>query len=230
MTDTTTTEEATQSQGVDQTQPEGEQATTAEGQNEQTATTEQETTEPAQADNPDDWQGWLQAKGVDPTDPDAVGKVAKMAREAEKAMHGKAQKASELKKTLESQPAGQVSENPLTQQLFEEVVALKRSTATRDFKSEVKLTPAQEAKMVDYLASNPEKVQLINAGYMSLKDAYTLSGAGSIDPEAAKREGKQEALQQLANKQRVTSVSGDARTPGVTPPKDDPFLAGFNQK
>lgn len=227
MEEQTTTEATTQAEGVQETQPTQEQQTEAVENQEQQPSNQQEDGPAEGADNPDDWKGWLETKGIDPSDPEAVAKVASMARNAEKESTKRFQEASEIKKQLESQKPNQVSQDPLTQQLYEEVVAMKRNSSVNDFKRSKNITADQESKMVEYLSSNPHKVEMVNAGYMTLDEVYMLSGAGALDTTKLKSEGGKEALEQLASKQRTTAPNGQARTPYAKAGKDDPFLKGF---
>lgn len=206
----------------------------AESQSEPEAPAESDSTEeqkPEQTDNSEDDAEWLAKKGIDLEAPDAAAKLAKMYRNAEKAMHKNGQKASELEKKLQEQPVDVDTDNPLVERLANEVVLMKRADAVRNFKSEVNLTPEQEAKMVSYISENPSMSELVNAGYLSLQQLYKLSGAGEIDPDTVKAQGGQEALEKLASKQRATAPKGAAsNSNGTSTPKDDPFLAGFNNE
>ena len=228
MEEQTTTGGAEAAAGATQAQPAEQQQTAAVTTDEQ-QTTQQTTDGHANADNPDDVTAFLTAKGIDPTDPEALTKVAGMARNAEKLMHTKTQEASEIKKSLEGQPTAKVSNNELEQALYEEVVNLKRTTAINDFKQRNSLTAGQEGQMAQYIADHPEKGRLVNAGALTLDDLYTLSGVNRLDPAQLKGEGKKEALQTLANKQRTTAPVGHQVTQGGKV-VDDPFLAGFNSK
>lgn len=158
----------------------------------------------------DDFSGYWSKKGIDISTPEGQAKAAKSYQEAEKAMHRKGQEASQLSKQLTTQPVEVDSDNPLVQELASKVVTLERKQNIANFADEVKLTAAQESTMAQYLADNPTKVQLVNGGYMTLQEVYSLSGAASPDPAALKREGGQAALQELADKQRATAPSGSA--------------------
>ena len=217
MEESTTTEAPVESTSVEETQPvsqETEAVTTEESTqttSEDTSSDESETTE------------WLSKKGIDPSSPEALAKVAEMARNAEKAMHAKAQKASDLSKQLEESPAGQVdTDNELVQQLYGEVAAVRRAQAVNDFKARTGLSDDMEQKMVNYLSDNPQTGELINAGYLTLDQLYTLA-VGS-DLKSVKSEGGKQALQQLANKQRAASLPGNATTSDLSGAKGDPFL------
>jgi hypothetical protein len=166
------------------------------------------------ADNSDDdLSDYWSKKGIDISTPEGQVAAAKSYREAEKAMHRKGQEASELSKQLTEAPVIVNSEDELVKQLANEVVTMKRAQSVNEFKESVSLTAEQERKMADYLTENPDKVQLVNGGYMSLKEVYTLSGANAPDAEALKKQGEQAALQELATRQRTTAIQGAASTP-----------------
>jgi hypothetical protein len=213
-------EAATQEPGVVTTQPDeqiAEAVTTPEEPQSTTPTTE----EPAPADNSaeEDHAAWLASKGIDLSTPEGQAKAAKSWREAEKAMTQKSQAASELAKKLQANPVSVNTDNPLVQELAQEVVSMKRQQNVAQFASSVNLTSDQEAKMAEYLTANPNKIELVNAGYMTLNEVYQLSGANSSDPGTIKKQGGQEALEKLANKQRATAPVGNATTQ-ATPPVD----------
>lgn len=238
----TTTDAATQEPGAINAQPDEQTAEAVQtADSEPTTTTtqpdddaivpdEEPTEQVAPADTSEDesdLSAWAEKKGIDLNSKEGQAKALKSMREAEKKMHQSTANVSELQKQLTSQPVSVDSDNPLVQELANEVVQMKRSQAIQDFASDVNLTPDQEKVMADYLVSNPAKVQLINAGYMTLNDAYQLSGANTTNPAAIKRQGGQEALERLANKQRATAPSGNAVQ--ATPSRQaDAFLDGFD--
>lgn len=228
MEEQTTTEVTAQAEGVEEALPTQEQQAEAVESQEQQPSNPQEDGPAEKADYPQDWRAWLEKKGIDPSNPEeAIAKVAENARRTEQESHKRFQEASEIKKQLESQKPSQVSQDPLTQQLYEEVVAMKRNNSVNDFKRSKNITADQESKMVEYLSSNPQKVEMVNAGYMTLDEVYMLSGAGALDATKLKSEGGKEALEQLALKQQTTAPNGHARTPYAQAAKDDPFLKGF---
>lgn len=226
-TDAATQDEQAQETAQPDTQTQAEADLTADS--EPTPTTEPEsepTEEPAPADNSsDDLNDWAAKKGIDLSTPEGQAKALKSMREAEKAMHDKAKQASELQKQLQSQPVEEVSNDPLVQNLAQEVVQMKRAQAVNDFIREVNLTPEQEQTMATYLTDNPAKAQLVNAGYMTLPEVYQLSGAAGITQAKLKQEGGKEALEKLANKQLATRPQGNATTHDT--PKEDPIAAAL---
>ncbi|MFE7720101.1 hypothetical protein ACFU44_13790 [Nocardia rhizosphaerihabitans] len=219
----TTTEPATQDPGVTVTQPEEQPATAVTTPEPEPTTTPTE--EPAPAENPseEDHAAWLASKGIDLSTPEGQAKAAKSWREAEKAMTQKSQAASELAKQLQQTPVAVESDNPLVQQLAEEVIQMKRQQNIATFAASVNLTTDQELKMAQYMVENPDTAKLVNAGYMTLDQVYKLSDANTSDPTVIKQQGGKEALEKLANKQRATAPVGNATIP--QPPTVDPILA-----
>lgn len=229
--DETTTDAATQEPGVTTTQPDeqpAEAVTTPDSEPTQPVEGE-ETTPDAPAEPADkapddfDYQAWLEKKGIDPSTDEGKAQIAKSWRELEKRMHSTTQEASELKKSLVDQPVTVDTDNPLVQSLAEEVVTMKRQQNIDQFVSEVNLTTEKESAFAEFVTNTPNMADLINGGYLTLKQAYQLSGVGTVDPSEYKSQGKQEALQTLANKQRTTAPRGAASQP-TAPSKDDPIM------
>lgn len=175
-----------------------------------------------QADNADDLTNYWAKKGIDITTPEGQAAAAKSYREAEQALSRKAQEASQLKKSLVDQPVTVDSDNPLVQSLAEEVVTMKRQAMIDSFTSKVNMNSEQESQFAKYIVDT-NKAELINSGYLTLDEAYKLSGVGSVDPSTYKSQGKQEALQTLANKQTATAPKGSATT-SAPPAPGDPIL------
>lgn len=213
-----TTETTTQETGVETTQLEEQHAEAVTTTDESTQATTNDETQSSGSD----YTEWLSKKGIDPSSPEALSKVAEMARNAEKLMHDSTVKAADLSKQLESSPVQADTDNELVQQLFGEVTSMKRAQAVNDFKSEAKITPEQEQQMVSYLGDNPAMGQLVNAGYISLPQLQTL--ALGANTESIKSEGGKQALQQLANKQRASALPGNATTSDLKGEKGDAFL------
>jgi hypothetical protein len=231
--DPSITEPATQDPGVvEATQPEEQPATAettpvTEPTSTPTEPTEQPAEEPAQSDNSADdfdYEAWLEKKGIDPASPEGKAAIAKSWREMEQKMHQTTQKASEIEKQLTSAPVDIESDNPLVQQLAEEVVNMKRVTQVREFMQENKITEAQNLAMGKWLEENPTKRDMVNAGYLSLQEAYDLSGIGRQDTTAIKDQGAKEALEGLATQQRGTAPQSSAST-SKPAPAEDPILA-----
>lgn len=189
-------------------------------------------TEPVAGPSPDDNLEWLKNKGVDPTDPEAVAKVAKMYRDAEKAMHQSTTKASELEQKLvgdvQTQPID--AANPdLVQQLAGEIQALKTAQNVNSFFASNPEAKALESKMTEMVTERPELGELVKSGYLSLNDLHAMAKASTpgLDDQL-KAEGGREALQTVAAKQQAKAVHGAATSSELTPnTPEDAFLTGL---
>lgn len=167
-----------------------------------------QTEEPSKEDN--STSEWLKKKGVDPTSPEAIEKVAEMARNAEKAMHEKAQKASELEKTAKITD-DQIPVDATQEQL--DNVRVRNLELKLDIQEWKRSNPdklEKEAEMVKVL-QDPIKKSLVQEGYLTLDDVYSIAQAGN--QEAAKSQGKREALENLAQKQQAAVPTGNAVNP-----------------
>jgi hypothetical protein len=209
--DESTTDAATQDPGVTEvTQPEEQPA-----EAETTPTSEpKQPDEPAEGDEPDqasdnsdDDSDYWTKKGIDISTPEGQAAAAKSYREAEQALSRKAQEASQLKKSIGDIP---------TTDGDERMRKLELTVAASEWKASKGLTTEQDSKMGEYLQANPQKLDLLKYGLVTLDDLYVMSGANSIgqpDPAALKSQGSKEALQTLANKQRATAPKGGASKP-----------------
>jgi hypothetical protein len=164
--------------------------------------------EPASADN--STVEWLKKKGVDPNSPEAIEKVADMARNAEKAMHEKAQKASELEKTAK------ITEDQVPYDATPEErdnVRVRNLELKFDIQEWKRSNPdklAHEAEMVKVLA-DPVKKELVQAGYISLDDVYSMAVGGNPETiQNVKSQTERETLQKLAQKQQAAVPAGNA--------------------
>lgn len=210
-----TTTEAPVDAGVVETQPVEAVATEAV----ETPTTQPEgQTEQVEPTQVDELDTWAKAKGLE-LDSDNTRKAAKMAREAERAMHEKARKASELEKSFVAQSdeiAEQVAES--TGQDPETIKRLQRievKEAVRDFWDSNPDARKYEADMVKLVAERPHLAGDLDALY-----ATAVIMSGGLD--AVKSQGKREALESLAQKQQATAPMGNATNSG-TAPKSKPF-------
>lgn len=239
----TTTDKLEQSPGAQEAQPEQPEQPSAV---EQPASQEQNN-EPTEEQAPqEDNLSWLEKKGIDPTSPEALAKVAEMYRNAEKAMHQSTTKASELEKALTTGEAIQpdysgipteVLEHPFVQTLVDRLDRVEQTTSTLTLEQQIGSffatnpeAKALEAKMASIVTDRPEIGQLVRSGYLNLKDVYSMAATESGAIETAKAEGGREALQQVASKQQARAVVGTATSPEVSPAtSDDDFLKGFNR-
>lgn len=214
--DESTTDAPVQDQATYESQPE-EQHAEAENTptSEPTNTNDEQsqgTDEPAQTENSDDdLADYWSKKGIDISTPEGQRAAAKSYREAEKAMHQNAQRSSELEKQLTSQPP-EVSTDPYVQQLANEVFELKTQQVARDFIRENKLSTEQTREFAQWFEQNPQQQALVDNGWLTVDQAYKLSGLGDKSTEAIKSQGSRETLEKLANKQTASAVSGNAVT------------------
>lgn len=227
----TTTDAATQDPGVaafeQATQPDEQPAEAVTTPDSESTPTQTESSPEAAPAESDDITDFLQAKGIDLSTPEGQRKLAQSYREAEKAMHKTRQEASELAKQFKGEPVDVDTDNELLAQLVERDVQRDRAEAVDAFIRETGITPDQDLAMGQWLEANPKKKALVLNGELSLKEAFDLSGVGKSDPTVLKEQGKKEALENLASKQRTTAPTGAAVTQQA-PAKEDPFLAGFN--
>ena len=170
----------------------------------------QETKEPSADDNSD----WFKAKGIDPSDPDAINKLAKMNREAERAMHAKSQKASELEKTMGSMSddsAEQVAEaTGQDPELLKRLQRIEVRDAKRDFFEEYPDAAKYEADMAKIAAEGG----LYGSPQAIMKAAYAQA---KLNDPSTSSQVKQDTLKNLAQKQQSAVPQGNAVTQGTTP-------------
>jgi hypothetical protein len=197
-------------------------------------------TEPTSQSQPtaqaDDTAAWLQSKGVDPNDPEAFQKVAKMAYNSEKQMTRATQEASELKRSLTPQQQVDQQTDPL---------AFINDFA-REYKTDKMLADFKEAHTdwADYrqgisqaLAQQVQtpygvftREQLVNEGLLSLDDVYyQVKGATPADTTQIKTQAQQEVLQTLANTQRAGGGTAQASNPNPQAPQEDPINSAIRK-
>jgi hypothetical protein len=163
-------------------------------------------------------------KGIDITTPEGQAQAAKSYREAEKAMHSKNQAASELEKQLNAQPLEVNTDNELVKQALQESSQLKTTLAVRDWKSRNNITPEQDIALGEYVTKTPDIGYLLKNDVLTLDQVYAMSGVGTLDADALKKAGGEEALQRLASTQRSSAPKGSASHQAPTP-DEDPILA-----
>lgn len=222
MEDQTTTV-APVTPGVEPTQPVVAEPTTA-ATEPSVAPTEPEPAQPSvepSKDAPsddDELSSWAEKKGLT-LDSDNAKKAAKMAREAERAMHQKAQRASELEKSISTKSDEYAEEvAQVTGQDPELVKRLQRievRESVRDFWDANPDARQYESQMIELLQTKPHL-----AGDLESLYASALVKSGNLD--AVKSQGKREALESLAHKQQAAVPTGNATNSGITP-KTKPF-------
>lgn len=228
-----TTTEVSSTQGVDSTQPtEGNwkpeavlKTTEEQPQQEAEEPTEAQTdAEPAKeeapADAEDDTSKWLSAKGIDPSDPEAINKLAKSAREAERAMHAKAAKAKELERSMtemSDESAEQVAistgQDP---ELLKRVQRFEVKSTINDFFADNPDAKQYEQEMIQEMTSSG----LYGTPEAMLRAAYAM--AVSKNPEKVRSQAKRDTLESLAQKQQASVPTGNATTAGVNSTKITP--------
>ena len=238
MTMEETTTDAVSQQGADVSAQPTVSETPAEAVNTTTETTTQDSTnEPQQPTtelhdnskdgNVDDNSKWLAAKGIDPSDPDAINKLAKSAREAERAMHQKAQRASELEKSMTDMsdqsieaytPAGQDPD------LLKRVQRFEVKESIRDFFDANPDAKQYEQDMIDEMSNSglmgsPDA--MLKAAYAIAKSKNTKSDSSSV---------QRQTLENLAQKQQAAVPVGNATTATtssnkITPDNVDTLVA-----
>lgn len=215
--------------GAEQAQP-VEQVTDQVAENQPVESTEPNDSQ-EQAAPSDDNLAWLQNKGIDPSDPEAVAKVAKMYRDAEKAMHSSAQEKAQLQQALSQPPAPENYTDPATgqvdpvAQLQQTVQAMQTKQTVDDFFSSNPDAKAYEESMIKIVTDSPAMSQLVQAGYLSVPQLYQMARGADPSIEAkARTEGGREALQKVADKQSSKAVQGNATSSAFSSGEaKDPF-------
>lgn len=192
-------------QGMAIPQPEETEQTSA--VEETTETEQQETQSEAEPSEDEQLASWAEKKGLT-LDSDNAKKAAKMAREAEKAMHSKAQKASELEKTMSSmsdQSAEQIADaTGQDPEVLKRIQRMEVKSSIRDFWDNNPDARQYEKEMAQIavdsgLYGSPEAI---------LKASYAI--ALSQNQDSVKSQGKREALESLAHKQQAAVPTGSA--------------------
>jgi hypothetical protein len=230
MDDTTT--EVSSSQGVDSTQPnEGNwkpeaviRTTEEQPQQEAEEPTEAQTDEePTQVDEApveaeDDNSKWLSSKGIDPSDPEAINKLAKSAREAERAMHAKAAKARELERSMTEmsdvsaeQEALNTGQDP---ELLKRVQRFEVKSTINDFFVDNPDAKQYEQEMISEMTTSG----LYGTPEAMLRAAYAM--AVSKNPDKVKSQARKETLESLAQKQQASVPTGNATNAGISSTKN----------
>lgn len=218
-------------QGMAVSQPEeAEQAEAVETTNEPEEQVAEATSEPSEED--EQLARFAEAKGLE-LDSDNAKKAAKMAMNAKKLMHNKANKASELERTMSGmsdesaeQVASATGQDP---EVLKRIQRMEVKDSIRDFWDSNPDARQYEAEMATIavesgLFGSPEAI---------LKASYAI--AQSQNSEALKSQGKQEALKSLAHKQQAAVPRGNAVTSSmtsntITPQNVDRLVAQNDQK
>lgn len=165
---------------------------------------------------------WLKSVGVDPEDPEAVVKLAKIARDNQRA----ARASGESTKLRDSAKAATETGN----ELVDEVQQLKINSEIRDFNDSLR---DEGMKKADILAINDEMAELLEAKphlAKDLNDAYAIVKSRRLEAQlsVAKSEGRKQAKTDLAKKSVAAGPTGNASEAVDTKAEEDAFLKGFN--
>lgn len=153
----------------------------------------------------DELTKWAQAKGLEQLSSESEIKLAKMARESEKAMHSAK---SEAKSVLQEEA---MKTNEMADPLAEKIASLEAKVAISDFYNANPDARAYDEKMGEALANDPALLEYVRStGNISAVYGIVKSADTAKDAESFKKEGGREALTQLASKQQAAAVKGSA--------------------
>ena len=187
---------------------------------------------------------FLAKKGINPSDPNAIRKIAEMYQNSEKGFYSKSQEVAQLQRNLANQ---QRQASIPEQQAMNEVRALRIEMETKDWKASHNLSDEDQAKMVEYLNQpqldylgnpviNPATGRPLTKGNMvinrqlSLDDVYRLAGCGQQQQvDTLKANLRKEVENEMAARQAAKRPSSNATnsTQFGKAEQDDPFLAGL---
>lgn len=222
-----------QGRAIEEPQPEQAESAKAESTPEDNSQATTNDDEPAQADN--STVEWLKKKGVDPNSPEAIEKVAEMARNAEKAMHEKAQKARELEKSTEIK-AEEIPVDATPQDIDNvRVRNIEMRQELNDWRLNNPDKRDYEETMTKVLNEDPAIKAMVREGYMSIDKLYAMAKGLDPDREATvKSQTKRETLEELAQKQQAAVPQGNAVASGgsgiesITPQNVDRLVANMS--
>lgn len=153
----------------------------------------------------DELTKWAKAKGLEQLSSDSEIKLAKMARESEKAMHSAK---GEAKSVLQEEA---MKTNEMADPLAEKIASLEAKVAISDFYNANPDARAYDEKMGEALANDPALLEYVRStGNISAVYGIVKSADTAKDAESFKKEGGREALTQLASKQQAAAVKGSA--------------------
>lgn len=186
---------------------------------------------------------FLAKKGINPSDPNAIRKIADMYRNSEKLAYNKSQETAQLQRQLAQQNAQTSVPN---QEALNRVRSLEIQMGTKEWKSTHNLSEDDEQRMVEYInqpivdnLGNPKinpltgmpytKGMLVNNGVMTLDDVYRLSGCGVKQVDDLKANLRKEIENEMAARQAAKRPSSNATnsTQFGKAETEDPFLSGL---
>lgn len=204
--DTTTTDAPVQDTGADDAQPV--QTDQAEAEQTQDTTTQSASGEGESQTNIEDLSKWASAKGleINADNPNEV-KLAQMQREAERKMHETTSQASELRnavnREIEVEAAGLVGDEAV----MAEIQQLKINQQINDFYSQNPDARKYDQAMAQLVNENP---QLAAGGLEALYAVAKTREMQAGGEQQLKQQGGQEALKELASKQKVAAPQANA--------------------
>lgn len=239
----------------DAEQSENETGPAVEETNEEPSASEEQTSESAEVstENKETQTGdaideFLAKKGIDPSRPEDVRKLADMYQNAEKGFYQKSQEKAKLERELAN---AQPPQSTPDMQALSEVRALKTERAVEKWKQEKNLNPETEQKMMDWFAQPIVNTQtgqpvldangnpiirgyLYANGVITLDDVYNFVG-GNAGNDEGKRNAITEELRNEVKKEMSARQAAKSTKQGATnsmqfgnpDEKADPFLEGL---
>ena len=214
--------------------------------NEATESAEVSETKETETQTGDAIDDFLAKKGVDPSDPQAVRKIAEMYQNVEKGFYQKSQEKAKLERELAN---AQPTQSTPDMQALSEVKALKTQMEVEKWKAERKLSPETEQKMMDWFSQpimqngqpavdangNPIiRGYLYTNGLISLDDVYNFVGGNTTKlqdkAENLTQELREEVKKEMSARQAAKPAkqgSTDSTQFGNPDEKADPFLEGL---
>jgi len=204
--------------GADNALPEVQDSPQPAVEDDQADSSEQQPDEQAQpvvSEVDDKLKNYAASQGIDLDSPSSI-KAAKIAMSNQSEATKNYQKSRELEKATNID--NQQLPSDASQQDYDNVRLrnLEMQVAVQNWKSSNPEKIALENQMIEVL-SDPNKKQLVQQGYLSLDDVYSLAKANAPDNSVdVKSQGKREALESLAHKQQAAVPRGNATTPGAS--------------
>lgn len=160
---------------------------------------------------------WLKSKGIDPSDPQAMSKVASMYREAERAMHSARQEAKNHVSDASSEAAN-----------GDDFLALKNKVTAMEFYQNHKGADKYDEQIAQVIRERPTYK---SDGSIDIEAAYDMVRSQNLDAEiaAAEKRGREAAKAEIARSSTAATPKGNASSP-VSTPDVDPDLEAFNKE
>lgn len=184
---------------------------------------------------------FLAKKGIDPSDPDAIRKVAKMYQDVEKGFYAKSQEKAQLERKLsETRVAPQSAD--AGQEALSQIRSMQVQMNVERWKAQHNISPEVEQKMVEFVSQpitdangqiqyqqNGEpftKGMLVSNGALSLDEVYRLVGADNVQVDNLKETLRAEVRKEMEARQAAKRPSANATdsTQFAKPQSKDVFL------